>query len=184
MVAVSLRSVRFRETIMNRLLITFAMLPAAAMALPQAASARDVMRAATSPSHGHVSQGAFGQIAGPGFPVNGPSGIAGPGFPGQDGHHHRRGHEWGAQGGYWPVYGYGGVYEDPEKLRQAGYFSGPAGSWVEDGQVHHDYDRGYPYDWYRERNRAEAPRMSGAPREARVSCAVETAGVRVCRGGR
>ena len=99
-----------------------------------------------------------------------------------DGQRHRRGRGFG-HGWY---AGWGGVYEDPERFRDAGYFAGPADSHSDGGRVHYDYDRGYPYDWYRERSARTALPTAIASRSAerRVSCNVEAAGVRVCRGQR
>jgi hypothetical protein len=88
----------------------------------------------------------------------------------------------GLIGGGWG----GGVYEDPESFRDAGFFAGSADAYSESGRVHYDYDRGYPYDWYREPSARTAKPMAGASvgRERRVSCSFEAAGVRVCRGQR
>jgi hypothetical protein len=79
-----------------------------------------------------------------------------------------------------------GVYEDPESLRDAGFFAGSADAYSDGHRVHYDYDRGYPYDWYREGSaRTSLPiayRRSGG--QSQVRCGVEAGGVRVCRGGR
>jgi hypothetical protein len=84
------------------------------------------------------------------------------------------------------VGGWGGLYDDPAALRDAGFFTGPAEAYSDGVRVRYDYDRGYPYDWYRERSARTALPMAAAGRggERRVSCSIEAAGVRVCRGQR
>lgn len=84
----------------------------------------------------------------------------------------------------------GGLIEDPEyAARDQGFFSGPAEVQADGGSAYYDYDRAYPYDWYREPGaaaRAE-PIMAAAPA---VRCDVAWVGgrggarspVRVCRG--
>jgi hypothetical protein len=88
------------------------------------------------------------------------------------------------------AYGYGGLVDDPESLRDQGFFAETGDSWQENGRAVYDYDRGYPYDWYRDPAAAAAeavPHPAGPPM---VHCAVEWVGgargagsaVRVCRG--
>jgi hypothetical protein len=88
--------------------------------------------------------------------------------------------------------GYGGLVEDPESLRDQGFFAGPAEVQVANGGAYYDYDRAYPYDWYRDPEAAAAqaaPRMAAAPvmrcDVAWVSGRGAAASpVRVCRGRR
>jgi hypothetical protein len=91
----------------------------------------------------------------------------------------------GFVGGWFGPWG-DGVYEDPEGVRDAGLFAGSADAFSDGNRVHYDYDRGYPYDWYRDGSaRTSLPiadRRSG--RASQVRCGVEAAGVRVCRGQR
>lgn len=88
------------------------------------------------------------------------------------------------------AYGYGGLTEDPESLRDQGFFADTGNSWRENGRAVYDYDRGYPYDWYRDPGAAaDAAPRSGPPM---VRCEVswvagargEPSPVRVCRGSR
>ncbi|HEX4737717.1 MAG TPA: hypothetical protein VH331_09155 [Allosphingosinicella sp.] len=92
----------------------------------------------------------------------------------------------------WYTYGYGGLVEDPESLRDQGFFADTGDAWQENGRAVYDYDRGYPYDWYRDPGAAAAqaaPHRSGPPM---VRCEVDwVAGargahsaVRICRGHR
>ena len=89
-------------------------------------------------------------------------------------------------------WGYGGLIEDPEYAgRDMGFFSGPAEVVAADGGAYYDYDRAYPYDWYRDPAAAAAatPLMAAAPRvRCDVSWVSGSGGarepVRVCRGRR
>ncbi|HEY1606678.1 MAG TPA: hypothetical protein VGF77_13880 [Allosphingosinicella sp.] len=89
-------------------------------------------------------------------------------------------------------YDYGGLIDDPESLRDQGFFADTAESWSENGHAVYDYDRGYPYDWYRDpapETAGRGPRLAAPPT---VRCEVEWvtgargahAPVRVCRGRR
>jgi hypothetical protein len=94
---------------------------------------------------------------------------------------------YGGYGGYPPYVGgwSSGLIEDPERYRDAAYFAGPADSWHEGGRPYYDYDRGYPYDWYRDDwARTAMPIASAKPVDTALRCEVEGAGVRVCRGRR
>jgi hypothetical protein len=116
------------------------------------------------PRHG-VQRGGFGRIGR----------IGGRGFAGGIG-----------------VIGYGGnLIVDPDLYEgDDGFFAGSADVRRRGGRAAYDYDRAYPYDWYRDspssrpadRRDVErgALRHSG-PNE--VHCSVERAAVRVCRGG-
>ena len=90
------------------------------------------------------------------------------------------------------AYGFGGLTDDPESLRDQGFFADTGDSWRENGRAVYDYDRGYPYDWYRDPEAAAveaAPRPGGPPA---VRCELNwvagakgaRSAVRVCRGGR
>jgi hypothetical protein len=67
-------------------------------------------------------------------------------------HGHRRGHrrDWP---GYFPVWGYygdGDGYVETEMTPDMfGYFATGGEVELVDGQAMYDYDRSYPYDWYR-----------------------------------
>jgi hypothetical protein len=102
----------------------------------------------------------------------------------------------GRRGGFgagWIGYAYGGLIEDPESLRDQGFFAETGDAWAENGRAVYDYDRGYPYDWYRG---SDAPTGAGpGPRLAApplVRCEIDWGGgtgrqrsaVRVCRGRR
>lgn len=85
----------------------------------------------------------------------------------------------------------GGLVEDPETLRDQGFFAGPAEVQVANGGAYYDYDRAYPYDWYRDPEAAAgegAPRLAGPPPMrcdvTWVSGRGAAAPVRVCRGRR
>lgn len=93
--------------------------------------------------------------------------------------------------GGWVGYGYGGLIEDPESLRDQGFFAGTGDAWAENGRAVYDYDRGYPYDWYRDPGApaADAGPPPGPPMmRCEVSWVAGTRGarspVRVCRGRR
>jgi hypothetical protein len=91
----------------------------------------------------------------------------------------------------------GGLIEDPDAGRDAGFFAGPAGVQEANGGAYYDYDRAYPYDWYRGPVAREAPRAASA---AAIRCDVTWVGggvgggaggrggartpVRICRGRR
>jgi hypothetical protein len=96
------------------------------------------------------------------------------------------------QGGFgfgygWSAYG-GGLVEDPERHRDDGYFAGTGDSATVNGAAVYDYDRAYPYDWYRgddEWARDERPRRRAAPPTVRCEIApVSGSAVRICRGRR
>ncbi|HEX5181972.1 MAG TPA: hypothetical protein VFW19_02350 [Allosphingosinicella sp.] len=89
-------------------------------------------------------------------------------------------------------YGDGGLVDDPESLRDQGFFADTAESRAENGHAVYDYDRGYPYDWYRDPTPAAAedePRLAPPPT---IRCEISwvagargaQAAVRVCRGRR
>jgi hypothetical protein len=89
--------------------------------------------------------------------------------------------------------GYGGGLVDlPEYAgRDAGFFAGRAEARAANGGAYYDYDRAYPYDWYRDPDGAErtAPRIAAAA--PTIRCDVTwVAGrdgrspVRICRGRR
>jgi hypothetical protein len=59
----------------------------------------------------------------------------------------QRRHERGLGTG-WIGYGYGGLTEDPESLRDQGFFADTGDAWAANGHAVYDYDRSYPYDWY------------------------------------
>ena len=99
----------------------------------------------------------------------------------------RRGFGFGLIG-----YDYGGLVVDPDSLRDQGFFADTGESWRENGRAVYDYDRGYPYDWYRDPASAAAGggrRFAPGPM---VRCDVSWVGggrngpaaVRVCRGRR
>ncbi|MDB5671649.1 MAG: hypothetical protein JWO25_2608 [Alphaproteobacteria bacterium] len=100
------------------------------------------------------------------------------------GQRHGRGRGFGRGANYWGGGLWNEGYEDPAVLRDAGFFAGPAQAFSDGNRVHYDYDRGYPYDWYRPSRTALPMATVGNGRARRISCNVETAGVRVCRGGR
>jgi hypothetical protein len=88
-------------------------------------------------------------------------------------------------------YAYGGLIEDPESLRDQGFFADTGNSWTENGRAVYDYDRGYPYDWYRDpaAAAADAGPPAGPPMvRCEVSWVAGATGmrspVRVCRGRR
>lgn len=76
---------------------------------------------------------------------------------------------------------YGGLTEDPEALRDQGFFADSGDSWAANGRAVYDYDRGYPYDWYRDSGEAAAPAEHVASAGAMVRCDVTW--VRAARGG-
>ena len=125
----------------------------------------------------------------------------------RDGHGFAAGYG-GAYGGGYGGLGYGGLgygglgyggglVDDPETAgRDDGFFTGRAEARVEGGEAAYDYDRSYPYDWYREPSAQRAGRpmrhaaVAGTPSPVHlgaVHCSVEHgsrgAVVRVCRGG-
>jgi hypothetical protein len=85
---------------------------------------------------------------------------------------------------------YGGLTEDPEALRDQGFFADSGGSWTENGHAVYAYDRAYPYDWYRGSGEEAAPAEPVASAGPVVRCDVTwvaaargaQAPVRVCRG--
>jgi hypothetical protein len=91
----------------------------------------------------------------------------------------------------WAGFGYGGLLVDPDALRDEGFFAETGDSWTENGRAVYDYDRSYPYDWYRGPGPAPAGARAGASPPA-VHCNVSwvsgdrgaPAPVRVCRGRR
>jgi hypothetical protein len=175
-----------QEVIMKRLSAHFAMAAVAVLLIPAPGSAqpgRLTIRQVGTPAP--TGLGNFGRV---GEPIR-PGGV-------WLGRHRERGSRYGRGAGYGSGYGYdygygalggwgGGLYEDPEAFRDAGFFAGSGDAHVVGGRVHYDYDRGYPYDWYRPRDASPA-RSSADNGEspARISCEVEAAGVRVCRGRR
>jgi hypothetical protein len=113
-------------------------------------------------SHHGAQRGGFGRIGGIGRHGRGLSGGIG-------------------------VIGYGGnLIVDPDLYEgDDGFFAGSADASVRGGRAAYDYDRAYPYDWYRDvppaRSQERAAIRHSGPSE--VHCSVERAAVRVCRGG-
>jgi hypothetical protein len=108
---------------------------------------------------------------------------------------HRHGRFGGRRGfGFDGSYSYGwyggGLIEDPESLRDQGFFADTGDSWTENGRAVYDYDRAYPYDWYRDGNVEPPPQRRQAYAGPAVRCDVawvagargEPSPVRVCRG--
>jgi len=103
-------------------------------------------------------------------------------------HDHDSGYAYGWGGGY--GYGYSGIGDDSLLANAYGYFAQDGtGAKVDGGEVHYDYDRGYPYDYYfAERRPFE---MSSPPLEyRRRECTMQPARdrrtggnveVRICR---
>ena len=82
----------------------------------------------------------------------------------------------------------GGLTDDPERHRDDGFFAGTGDSARVNGAAVYDYDRAYPYDWYRGDDMAadEGERRRPAA-ETRVRCEVTRvsgSAVKVCRGRR
>jgi hypothetical protein len=155
-------------TMKTSLLPGLAALAIAALAWP--ASAQPGTLSTRIVGHAQTGLGHYGDVGRP--------------FPTVQGDRHRR--FGGFRGGYGLIGWGNGLYEDPESLRDAGFFAGPAEAYSDGNRVHYDYDRGYPYDWYRENSARTAlpiARASGAA-QRQVRCGVENAGVRVCRGTR
>ena len=164
-----------------------------AFACPAPAAAQPAFLAPATPVGGRLGP-AFGPAGLPGLAGRGgntnPAWSMGDGVRLGSGHRPARGHGPGPSrgyGGYGFYGGYGGgLIEDPESYRDQGFFAGSADARAENGRAAYDYDRAYPYDWYREGSartslvRAE-PRPTAAPD---YRCRIERAGVRVCRGRR
>ena len=93
------------------------------------------------------------------------------------------------------AYAFGGLVDDPETLRDQGFFAETGDAWAGNGHAIYDYDRGYPYDWYRD-SAPEAAEAAGPPpgppSAPTIRCEInwvaaargERAPVRVCRGRR
>jgi hypothetical protein len=155
------------------------------LAISPAAARQPGIGLGFAPARGHAG-GAVRVVVGNGSPsFSQPPGHGGCGRPGR----------WGCGYGY--AYGYGwigyggGLIEDPEALRDQGYFADGA-SGMENGRAVYDYDRSYPYDWYRDPDAARRPASRLAYDRPMVRCDVTwVAGargtatpVRVCRGRR
>ena len=90
------------------------------------------------------------------------------------------------------AWGYGGLTEDPESLRDQGFFADTADSWQENGRAVYDYDRGYPYDWYRDPAAGAVEAVPHSAEPPMVRCEIDwvasargaRSAVRVCRGRR
>lgn len=122
------------------------------------------------PAFGHGFRHAFGRF---GFRHAGSFGRGGAGFGGLIGY------------GGLPGYGVDALDDDEDVARDSGFFYGEGDVRIRGGEARYAYDRAYPYDWYRgPAARPAARRIAmdrGGPRA--IHCAVEQAGVRVCRGG-
>jgi hypothetical protein len=100
-----------------------------------------------------------------------------------------RGRGFGRGGfGYWLGAFGGGLVDDPERHRDDGFFAGTGDASRVNGAAAYDYDRTYPYDWYRDDEATvvgEGPRSIPAPRmRCDVSPVPGGSSVRVCRGRR
>jgi hypothetical protein len=86
----------------------------------------------------------------------------------------------------------GGLIEDPEALRDQGFFADTGNSWTEHGRAVYDYDRSYPYDWYNDGDAEGPPPRRAANAGPAVRCEIswvadakgERSAVRICRGRR
>ena len=97
------------------------------------------------------------------------------------------GPDWG---GYDYAYGYGyagdgdGYVDTIPMSRDEGYFNTGGEVYAREGaRPEYDYDRGYPYEWYRPT--AGRSSVAGSSRRVaarHVSCSIEGSSVRVCRG--
>jgi len=108
-------------------------------------------------------------------------------------HHPRSGHwhhdgkgNWRNVGPDWGGYAYGGDgdgYADTIPMSQDnGYFNSGGEVYAREGERPiYDYDRGYPYEWYKPAA-ARSPAMARRSGEQHISCTIEGASVRVCRG--
>jgi hypothetical protein len=87
----------------------------------------------------------------------------------------------------WGAYG-GGLVEDPERHRDDGFFAGTGDAFRVNGAAVYDYDRAYPYDWYRgddEGAGGEGPSRPAAAPAVRCDVTwVSGSAVRICRGRR
>jgi hypothetical protein len=100
-----------------------------------------------------------------------------------DRRHHHRDRDWNGYYGYWGYGGDGDGYADTiPTLDEGGYFTSGGEVYAREGaRPVYDYDRGYPYEWYKpaaERSSAARPPQRLA---RQISCASEGP-VRVCRG--
>jgi hypothetical protein len=99
----------------------------------------------------------------------------------------QRGRGRGARGFGWPGFGYGELIEDPD-ARDDGFFAQTGDSWTANGYAVYDYDRSYPYDWYRGSPPAPARARLRPPPMMRCDVTWVPGGrgapspVRVCRG--
>ncbi len=83
----------------------------------------------------------------------------------------------------------GGIIDDPERHRDDGFFAGTGNSARVNGAAYYDYDRAYPYDWYRDddavaEDEGEGPRPASRPAVRCEMTRVSGSAVRICRGRR
>jgi hypothetical protein len=114
---------------------------AAALTLLAAASAADARPALRGPSAApHNGRARVGAV----MAVRVHRGV----LPPQAGYGHGGRHGYGNDFGYgWPSYGYG---YDGLAPRPSGFFA-DGDTWMHGRRVVYEYDRGYPYEHYRER---------------------------------
>jgi hypothetical protein len=176
---------------------------------PAAAALLLIAAAPAAAQHGaqHMAQHGAQQMARE-MATNGPAasfgrhrgfGFAGPGLrfgdPRVRSRHDRGCGRFGRRGCFggnffgWGGFGYGGLVDDPEALRDEGFFA-DGDAWTEEGRAVYDYDRAYPYDWYRDPGTAPRPglRPAGPAMRCDVSWVSGRGGaatpVRICRGRR
>ncbi|MEA3003630.1 MAG: hypothetical protein QOH81_2418 [Sphingomonadales bacterium] len=166
------------------------MMKAARLAVAGAAALMAAAPAAAQ--HGAFADPALSRGHGRHMPPGGPGFGGAPHFgaPFRGDRHRRFGAGFGG-GIFWGLGYGGGLVDDPEYAgRDAGFFAGRAEARVANGGAYYDYDRAYPYDWYRDPDRAArtAPRVAAAAPMIRCDVAwVAARGggrspVRICRG--